>query len=270
MVLNKLGKMMFIPRSLVFYPGYFKDNCNELSDQVILPSHFINHFIDRFYTADDTLYLAYLINTNTGDSVVVSIGTPHFEDRDILFAPQWVLDAIKCSGNCDTPIKIEKVSKTEFPLATRIVIKPLDPLAFETNIVECFQNALMNMCVLQQGLTLPIIIPEFGNYEFLAYIEKVEPEMNSLSHSDELSVEFINEFANETATATATATPIVRPPTPIPIQSNTILFPQQSDSKSESESESQTHSLTPEQRRQQVRQAWANRCLPPNRNTNDS
>lgn len=243
--------MMFIPRSLVFYPDYFKDNCTQLSDQIILPSHFVNHFIDRFYNDTEGLYLAYLINTITGDSVVVSIGTPHFNDRDTLFAPQWILDAIKCTGNCDTPVKIEKVSKEEFLPATRIVIKPLDPLAFETNIVDTFQTALMNLCVLQQGLTLPITIPEFGNYEFLAYIEKVEPEMNSLSHSEELSVEFINEFY----TPPVTTTP--RPPTPIPApdSTNPILFPDQSDSKSESETE-QTPILTPEQRREQIRQSW--------------
>jgi hypothetical protein len=260
---------MFIPRSLVFYPGYYKDNVStNLSDQIILPSHFINHFIDRFYN-DETLYLAYIINTITGDSIVVSIGTPHYDDRDTLYAPQWILDAIGCTGNCDTPVKIEKVSKDEFPLATRIVIKPLDPLAFETNLVDTFQSALMNLCVLQQGLTLPVIIPEFGNYEFLAYIEKVEPANASLSHSEELSVEFINEFANGVATngvatnGVATETPN-RPPTPIPTLNNPILIPD------EHPIELPQPTLTAEQRREQIRQSWLARSSKITCNTPES
>ena len=39
---------MFIARSLVFYPGYFDDNCQELSDEIILPSHTMNNLMERF------------------------------------------------------------------------------------------------------------------------------------------------------------------------------------------------------------------------------
>ena len=51
---------MFISRSLVFYPGFFEDNCQELSDQIIVPSYYLNRLIDDFEEGEK-LYLNILL-----------------------------------------------------------------------------------------------------------------------------------------------------------------------------------------------------------------
>ena len=51
-----MNNTMFISRSLVFYPGFFEDNCQELSDQIIIPAYYLNTLMDRFEDGE-MLYL---------------------------------------------------------------------------------------------------------------------------------------------------------------------------------------------------------------------
>jgi hypothetical protein len=244
---------MFIARSLIFYPGYFNDNCHELSDEIILPSFYLNRLIDSFDN-NEKLYID-MINTQTNQSVLVAIGKPHNYDKNTIFAPQWILDLISCSGNCDSVIKIKKADMTDIPIATKIIIKPLDPIAFELDTLKCFETAFMNLHSIKEGITIQIPVPELGNdYTMFAHIEKVEPAPVSRIVEGEVDVEFINEF-KENITPLMPLNPIILPHTTLP--QNSIITPMLTPQVS---SVSQSESLEDkEERRKRIRESWVSR-----------
>jgi hypothetical protein len=240
---------MFIARSLVFYPGYFDDNCQELSDEIILPSHTMNNLMERFDDGE-MLYLN-MTNIQINQSYLVAIGAAHTYDKNTIFAPQWILEQIGCTGVCDTVIQLTKADMSDVPPVTKIIIKPLDPLAFEVDTRECFEKMLMNLHSIKEGITIQFATAELGkDYKMYAYIDKVEPAAISRIVEGEVEVDFINEFKDTTTTAVVTesnavplppraASPLTDPPNPI-IQPALPM-------------------LTAEERRQQIRDSWIRR-----------
>lgn len=184
---------MFIARSLVFHPGFSDDNSQELSDEIIIPSYHLNKIMEQFDDGE-MLYLN-MTNTDTNKSILVAIGSPHSFDKNTIFAPQWILELIDCSGCCNSVITIGKADISEIPVATKIIIKPLDPVAFELDTLACFERAFMNLHSIKEGITLRINVPELGrDYIMFAHIEKVEPVGISRIVNGEVDVEFINDF----------------------------------------------------------------------------
>jgi hypothetical protein len=195
---------MFIARSLVFYPGYFEEGKQELSDEIILPAYYLNRLMEQFGD-NETLYLN-IVNTNKDLKYMATIGSSHNHDKNIIYAPQWILELIGCTGNCDTVIKLEKADVEGIPVASKLVIKPLDPMAFEVDTLACFEAAFMNLHSMMEGITLPIPIPQLGKeYIMYAHIEKIEPARVCRIVEGEVDVEFINEFKENNATSTATS-----------------------------------------------------------------
>jgi hypothetical protein len=245
---------MFIARSLAFYPGFTDSNSQELSDEIIIPSYHLNKMMERFEN-DERLYIT-MTNTNTKQSYLVTIGSPHTYDKNTIFAPQWILDLIGCSGACDSPIKILKAKTDRLQAATKIVIKPLDPVAFEMNTLECFEKAFMNLHSITQDITVPIPIPELG-YSMFAHIEKVEPDKTSLIIHGEVNVEFINEFkTDEPEPPNPIVFPVMEPsasaeplplavPSAVPLPSATPILPIQE--------------VTADERRAAIRESWLKR-----------
>lgn len=233
---------MFIARSLVFYPGYFEDSCKELSDEIVIPSYYLNKIMEEF--EDDEMLYVNLTNTETGQIYLVAFGSSHNYDKNIIYAPQWILDLIGCTGNCDSVITVEKADVIDIPSATKIVIKPLDPVAFEIDTLACFEKAFMNLHSIREGTTFPIPIPELGkDYTIFAHIEKVEPVSLARIINGEVDVEFINEFA--------TPPPVLDEPYITP-QHNPIIIPDTIVSPLEE--------LSNEERRRRVRESWLKRC----------
>ncbi len=226
---------------MIFYPDYYNEACQTLSDQIIIPSYALNRFMDIFDEGDTSLLMK-LVNTINNKEIIVTIGIPHHYEKDTIYVPQWILDMIGCTGNCDTPIKLSKLD-TILPKATSIIIKPLDPLAFKVDLVDCFQKVLETLHTLQEGTTIPVIIPELGNYEYLAYIEKVEPDRVSLTHADDLAVEFLRDF--EESDEQEPSTQMVIPDVAIP----NVAIPNVIEESV----------ISNEERRRRVRESWANR-----------
>ena len=240
---------MFIARSLVFYPGLFEENCKELSDEIVLPSYHLNKLMERFED-DEILYLT-ITNTDKNLSCLVTIGSPHTYDKNTIFAPQWVLELIGCTGNCDSVITLTKADVTDLPVATKIVIRPLDPVAFELDTTACFETAFMNLHSINEGITIPVPVPELGKeYRLFAHIEKVEPAKLCRIVEGEVEVDFINDFKEVRSLEPPTPhpTPILAPM--IPSESNAIITPIAS---------LDTPQISAEERRQQVRQSWLKR-----------
>jgi hypothetical protein len=245
---------MFIARSLVFYPGYFEDDCQELSDEIIIPAYHLNNIIEQFDDGEK-LYVT-MKNTTTDKSILVAIGSPHSYDKNIIFAPQWILDLIDSNGNDDTAIKITKADVSEIPAATKIVIKPLDPIAFELDTLACFEKAFMNLHSIKEGITVPIPVPELGtDYCMFAHIEKVEPESVSLIINGEVSVEFINDFKEDIIPSAPAPTPVEGSPIIGPMIPNSILNPVIMPLTRPSSPQ-----ISSEERRRIVRESWIKRC----------
>ena len=277
---------MYIARSLTFYPGFFEDNCQELSDEIIMPSYYLNRLIDQY--DDGEMLYATITNDDTNKSALVAIGSGHTHDKNTIFAPQWILDLIDCTGCCDSVIKIKKADVSEIPVATKIVIKPLDPIAFDMDTLSCFEKALINLHSIKEGITIPIHVPELGkDYVMFAHIEKVEPAGLSRIVQGEVDVEFINEFnkphnpeaisAPEAIIApeaisqnpyiSASADMISTPMIP-PYMRNSNIFPITPSSPTSSASSSSASSASTcanelvddiEERRRVVRESWLKR-----------
>jgi hypothetical protein len=229
---------LFVAKSTVFCPGY-TDNGQELSDEIIIPAYYLNILMDRFED-NEKLYIN-VINIDTEQSYLVVIGSPHSYDKNTIFIPQWILDIIGCSEHNDSIVKLQKAEI--FPRATKISIKPLDPMAFEIDTVACFEKAFMNLHSITEDITVPITIPELGdNYVLFAHIEKVEPETTSLIIEGEVNVDFINEFVPPPEMSV----PMVQPQ--MPAEENSVIEPI-----------TQEEPLSLEERRRLVLEYWAKR-----------
>ena len=246
---------MFIARSLTFYPGYFEDNCQELSDEIILPSYSLNKIIEHF--DDNEMLYVNMINTQTGQQYLVAIGSSHTYDKNTIFAPQWILDLIGCTGCCDSVIEIQKADVYDTPVATKIIIKPLDPIAFELDTLDCFEKAFMNLHSIKEGITIPIPVPQLGkDYMMFAHIEAVEPEGLSRISNGEVDVEFINDFKDTTPST----------PTPTPTEMSPLIAPMLPPSFNQIVTPITSPVLPPipeisaEERRRLVRESWIKRC----------
>lgn len=244
---------IFIARSIVFYPGYFEDNCQELSDEIIIPAYHLNQIMEH-YDDGEKLYVT-MTNTIADKSILVAIGSPHSYDKNTIFAPQWILDLIDCNGNDDSIIKIQKADISEIPAATKIMIKPLDPIAFELDTRACFERAFMNLHSIKEGITIPIPVVELGvDYIMFAHIEKVEPASVSLI-GGEVSVEFINDFMEDIRIPSApTSTPELVSPILGP-----MITPFATPPNAFSMLAYSTVQMSAEERRRAVREAWAKR-----------
>jgi hypothetical protein len=186
---------LFIARNVLLYPSYSSDNSCELSDEILIPSYHYNKLIGSY--SDNEPLLLKLTNTENDLDVIVSIGTPHRDDKNTIFVPKWILDLIGCR-EIGTNITIEKIDY-DIPIAKKIVIKPFDPIAFEIDTLACFEKALMNLHTIKEGIILPIPVPDLGNdYIMYAYIERIEPSGLARIVNGEVDVEFINDFATPT------------------------------------------------------------------------
>ena len=252
---------IFIAKSIVFYPGYFSDNCQELSDEIIIPSYHLNKIIEQF--EDNEPLLVNITNSEKNLSTVVAISTPHKYDKNTIFVPQWLLDLIEVDSNSNTPVSIKKAQTNDIPIATKIVIKPLDPVAFELDIMACFEKTMMNLHTIKEGITIPVNVPELGkDFTMFAYIEKVEPAPLSRIVHGEVDVEFINEFQdnnNIPSTATTSTTTIASENTIIDNENNDFnqMIPITNITNTKREAEQTI--ISNEERRKRVRESWLKR-----------
>jgi hypothetical protein len=184
---------MFIAKNVIFYPGYIQGDGQELSDEIILPSHYLNQLINEF--DDNDMLLVDIKNCDKDLSYLVAISTPHQDDKNTIFVPQWILDLIAYEDNYKDIVKISKANVKDIPIATKITIRPLDPIAFDTDILSCFEKAFMNLHSIKEGIIIPVLLSDFGVTIF-AQIDKVEPAPISRIVNCEVNVEFINDFTD--------------------------------------------------------------------------
>ena len=249
---------MFIAKSLIFYPRFLEYNCQELSDEIVLPAYYLNTLIEQF--DDKEILYVNIINTITKQMYLTTINSPHNYDKNTVFVPQWILDIIGCIDDNSSIIKIQKVNMDDIPIATKITIKPLDPIAFTLNTLSCFEKTLMNIHSIQEGITIPVHISlvtdplisnqeHNSNYTMFAHIEKVEPSKVSRIICGEVNVEFINDFIESASTENASTENASIESASIESAQNSIIIPESSS----------TETISAEERRKQVRDSWIKR-----------
>jgi hypothetical protein len=248
---------MLIAKRKSLYDAAISDNNNDnkssLSDHIILPSYYLTKLIEQ-YPDNSGMYIATITNTtrSSENTYTVSIGIPHFADKLSAFVPDWILNIIGITTEDDIPIKITPYLEP-IPLIKKVVIKPLDSLVFNIDIVSCFEKALMNLTILTEGVTIPITIPELGYHEAFAYIEKVEPLPISLVHSADIEVDFNREYEEHNYIPNDQV-PNVHINKTI---NNAINESVQHNTTVSNEVVSEPNVLSPEERRKRIRESWA-------------
>jgi len=227
---------MFIAQSLLYY-HYYKEEV-ELSDQIIIPLSLFNRLIREF--EDESVLYVNLIHTEYNLRHLVTITAAHDDNEHTIYVPDWILDLL---GRSEDPLyQIEKADVSELPVATNLTIKPLDPSAFDVDLTTYVEQAFMNLHSIQQNITIPIQIMDNTVY---LYIEQVEPAPLSRIVHGEVTVEFINMFeADENQVEEIDE------------------FKEEEVEEVENEVENkveEVEELTPEVRRQQVRDSWLKR-----------
>jgi hypothetical protein len=109
----------------------------------------------------------------------------------------------------DDPVSLQPLF--EQPLsATKLVLKPLDRLAYDTDFRSVIEEYLDMFHVLQSGTTLTVPVKDLGNYEIAVYVETTEPdlvvrlggevefEIVPLVEEQIITDSVANEIANET------------------------------------------------------------------------
>ena len=223
---------MFIAQSLLYY-HYYKEEV-ELSDQIIIPLSLFHRLIGEF--EDESVLYVNLIHTEYNLRHLVTINTAHDDNTHTIYVPDWILDLL---GRSEDPLyQIEKADVSDLPVATNLIIKPLDPSAFDVDLTTYVEQAFMNLHSIQQNITIPIQIMDQTVY---LYIEQVEPAPLSRIVQGEVVVEFINMFEEEFK------------------EVEDMIEEFKENEVAVAGAVAVEEELTPEVRRQQVRDSWVKR-----------
>jgi hypothetical protein len=196
-------------------------NSYELTGDAIRVHRFVlEGWLQRNDVTSDKPLLAHL-STPIGITRVCCVGGPHFQSREQVYVPQWIMEQLGVeSGNSVT---IELLAE-DIPNASMIYLKPLDTAIYHTDIRECFEKKLDMFHVLEAGTMLTIEIESLGGYKVEAYVDRLEPS-HVCRLGGEVGVEFLEpdggvpEFVPRCPTP-----PPIEPDIPVLIPSeNTIV-----------------------------------------------
>ncbi len=137
------------------------------------------------------------------------IETPEFHNS--LFLPTWMIHSNQFRG-IGEETHVTVFDQSELPKATRIVIRPVDSLIFQTSdMLAIFERNLSRLGVLQQGKLYPLPLEEFEGTIVSFFTEVLEPEGEVFLDGDEIPLEF--EAAVDSPPPPS---PVQRPATPPP------------------------------------------------------
>ena len=219
---------MFIAYPIACDPEYNDVLTVALSDEIILPLDYFRSVMEDF--EDESVLYVTLTNTHNEKKYLVTLGAPHQQDKKMIFVPAWILDLLQYDPLAEMDyLRIEKADSKELPVASTIIIKPLDPLAFANDLIDCFEKAFVNLHSIEEHITIPVQLDD--GIVIFAYIEKVEPAPLARIVSGEVNVEFLHDFAEI--------------PMDLPLIDNFV--------------QPESIELSPEERRKRVRDSWTSK-----------
>lgn len=261
---------------MIFYSEENEKLCNsyELSDQIIVNHRIFNQLMEEF--EDESILFMNLVHKKSKVSYLVTLGIPHKQNENMVFIPEWIMDYMGCSNESESEFYMEKAER-ELDVAKKISIRIMDNEVLNGDMDICgyFERALMNLHSIQEGVSMPIYIEEYGE-NIMAYIEKVEPMECSKIVMGEVEVEFIPmteesisssqalsppfESLNSSLSAYGSSPPsTIQVPPNTPLLSSTFTTLPSLSSLSQSTDEKYDSQDTFFQRQQQIRQSWAKR-----------
>jgi hypothetical protein len=140
------------------------------------------------------------------------IETPEFHNS--VFLPTWMIHSNQYSG-IGEETRMSVFDESELPKATRIVVRPVDSLLFQSSdVLSIFERNLSKLGVLQQGKLYPLPLEEFDGEIVTFFTEVLEPEGEVFLDGDDIPLEF-EEAVDSPPPPAAVRTP-TPPPQPIP------------------------------------------------------
>jgi hypothetical protein len=207
----------------------------ELYDRVLIHNrHFENEFIytlneNEVHENDDhKVFLIRIRNPTTEKSIVVNVGGPHREyDMNGIYAPFWILEALNI--NDLGQVTWERIQQPPVR-ATKISLRPLDPMMAHIDARAEIEEHLKLFNVLQEGTTISVPLRPFDNYIAQVFVEKCEPESIVLLR-DEVELDLLESAVKDEEEPPQEPVqpiwdPSKRPPTPIPEEPVTLFAPE--------------------------------------------
>lgn len=175
---------MLTVKSLLFYSD---DTTSGLSDEIILPVSSFTELVEEF--KDESVLYVTLTNPRNQLEYLVTMGSSHDHDLTTVYVPQWIMDQLQIMEEGEV-VTIKKADAMDLPVASRIVIKPLEPFT-GSDLRASVEEALMNLHSIRENMTIPVAINE--SWSILVYLETVEPASLARIVSGEVDVEFMEE-----------------------------------------------------------------------------
>lgn len=190
----------------------------ELKDPfVVRPSHDIWERWQQEHFGATRLFLR-IHHAATQLDFYCSVGDPiRSETQNAIYLPTWMIDTNQYSG-CGDEATGTILTSDDIPRATRIVLKPVDSMIHQVDVVRCLERPLSSIGVLQQGKMYLIPLEELEGFHVAVFVEQLEPAEVVFLDGDEIPLEFVEAVDYFEPPAAV----VPRPPTPIPAQIPTL------------------------------------------------
>jgi hypothetical protein len=206
------------------------------TDGILVPKHLWSSWVN---TCTTTMIVRITQNTHQHTATqICCVAGYHEEERNAVYVPNWMFYQLtKSTIGTLEPLweqleyeDDEDEDKEEsLPLATKIVLRPLDNEIYHADIEEELSAFLQNFQTLQKGSTLTVPISKLGDYLVDVFVEDCEPSNEVLLRGDvplELAepLETIAEWTGRSDDSTSTS-PNTLIPNDEPFPEDDILLP---------------------------------------------
>jgi len=159
------------------------------------------------------------ITNSRGDTLAIAVESPHSDDADVIFAPDWVLSKLGIDEG--DMVLVDPITE-KLPNAKLVRLQPLTVATVENPIfIEGLTEALNQLGVIQEGFLSAIVDPSMPElHDFL--VDKLNPAKVCLANGD-LNVEMVSAIDYSEPEPEYIAT--VRPDTPTPDLSTSPIMP---------------------------------------------
>lgn len=142
-------------------------------------------------------------------TIVCALGHPvrgGLYDEEPLYIPRHILDFLELEGSGEE-IEVEWITEEYAPAATKLVLKPKDPVFYQVNARDELEPVLTRYGILQVGTTFPVALEALDGLIVDMDVVRCEPADVVLMEGDEVEL----EFESETSAAAPAAAPAVEP-----------------------------------------------------------
>lgn len=146
--------------------------------------------------------------TSTSNMIrYVAVSGLHTEGNSAIYVPLSIYQEFELT--CVQPIRATATLAYELEKATKLVLKPLDPILYSGDMRAVLEEALMDYPLLQKHTQFTVYLESLGGYAADVWVEDLEPA-EVVQLGGEVEVEFVPEegavpFAAAAAAATDAA-----------------------------------------------------------------